>query len=215
MTGELGTDPLLAIAGGPGLRIHGSKVYLRPLTLEDATDRYHRWLNDEEINRYSERRGRSFSLDDIREYISDANTSPMLLQLGIIMRDDDTHVGNVSLRITNAGARVAEVATLIGEKDYWGRGVIVDAAKALIHFAFSELGLLKITLGNYASNRASTFKSKQLGAVLEGRFRRGALVDGKYVDVLEFGLFPEEFYAQFPDMKEGESVNETQLNEKP
>lgn len=200
MSSELGKSSLLSIAGGPDLRITGRKVYLRPLGLDDVSEKYHRWLNDIEINRYSERRGSSFLLGDIRSYIEDAMVSSVLLQLGIFMQEDDLHVGNISLRVTNAGARVAEVATLIGEKDYWGRGVIVDAGKALIHFAFSELDLRKITLGNYAINRASTFKSKQLGAVLEGRFRQAALIEGDYVDVLEFGLFPDEFYAKFPEI---------------
>jgi ribosomal-protein-alanine N-acetyltransferase len=200
MSAQLGSDALLAIAGRGGLRIAGQKLYLRPLAPADVSEAYHHWLNDEEINRYSERRGRRFSFDDIRHYLEDANASPDLLQLGIFMSDDDAHVGNISLRVTNIGARVAEVATLIGERDYWGRGVIVDAGKALIHFAFSKLDLRKITLGNYAVNRASTFKSKQLGAVLEGRFRQAALIDGSYIDVLEFGLFPEEFYAKFPEI---------------
>lgn len=200
MSSELGGNALLEIAGGPALRIVGQKVYLRPLALDDVSEKYHRWLNDDEINRYSERRSRSFSLDDMRSWLDDANGSPHLLQLGIFMQEDDNHVGNISLRVTNVGARVAEVATLIGEKDYWGRGVIVDAGKVLIHFAFSTLGLRKITLGNYAINRASTFKSKQLGAVLEGRFRQAALIDGAYVDVLEFGLFPDAFYEKFPEL---------------
>lgn len=200
MNGELGTTPLLEMAGGAELRIRGEKVYLRPLNHADAHDRYHAWLNDDEINRYSERRGRSYSHADIRAYLDDANASPVLLQQGVFMREDDNHVGNISLRVTNVGARVAEVATLIGEKDYWGRGVIVDAGKALIHFAFQNLKLRKITLGNYAINRASTFKSRQLGAKPEGRFRDAALIDGKYVDVLEFGLFAEEFYETFPEL---------------
>jgi len=51
MNGELGTTPLLEIAGGSDLRIDGEKVYLRPLSHADASDRYHAWLNDDEINR--------------------------------------------------------------------------------------------------------------------------------------------------------------------
>ena len=200
MRGVLGKDTLLSIAGGSNLRIRGKKVYLRPLGHDDATDQYHRWLNDEEINRYSERREKTFSHADIRDYLSEVNASPMLLQQGIFMIEDNKHVGNISLRITNVGARVAEVATLIGETDYWGRGVIVDSAKVLIHFAFQSLEIRKITLGNYSINRASTFKSRQLGATLEGRFRQIALIGGEYVDMLEFGLFAEEFYEKFPEL---------------
>lgn len=199
MNDGLGQVPLVSLAGGPSLRIDGDKVFLRPLGQGDLSDRYLGWLNDPEINRYSERRNRNFTFADMQDWLDRANASADLLQLGIFMNDDDNHVGNISLRLTNIGARVAEVATLIGEKEYWGRGVVVDAGKALIHFAFAKLALNKITLGNYATNRASTFKSRQLGAVLEGRFRRAALIEGQYVDVLEFGLFPEEFYAKFPE----------------
>jgi RimJ/RimL family protein N-acetyltransferase len=205
MCDQLGNMPLLSLLEQNNLQLDGDKVYLRPLGNADISEQYLRWLNDEQINRYSERRGKNYTLKDLHNYIDEANTSFNLLQLGIFISQDSSHVGNISLRITNIGARVAEVATLIGETDYWGRGIIVDAAKTLIHFAFQKIKLRKITLGNYSLNRASTFKSKQLGATLEGRFRESALINGEYVDTLEFGLFPENFYQKFPELLENAS----------
>lgn len=205
MCDQLGNMPLLSLLEQNNLQLDGDKVYLRPLGNADISEQYLRWLNDEQINRYSERRGKNYTLKDLHNYIDEANTSFNLLQLGIFISQDSSHVGNISLRITNIGARVAEVATLIGETDYWGRGIIVDAAKTLIHFAFQKIKLRKITLGNYSLNRASTFKSKQLGATLEGRFRESALINGEYVDTLEFGLFPDNFYQKFPELLENAS----------
>lgn len=205
MCDQLGNMPLLSLLEQNNLQLDGDKVYLRPLGNADISEQYLRWLNDEQINRYSERRGKNYTLKDLHNYIDEANTSFNLLQLGIFISQDSSHVGNISLRITNIGARVAEVATLIGETDYWGRGIIVDAAKTLIHFAFQKIKLRKITLGNYSLNRASTFKSKQLGATLEGRFRESALINGEYVDILEFGLFPDNFYQKFPELLENTS----------
>lgn len=205
MCDQLGNMPLLSLLEQNNLQLNGDKVYLRPLGNADISEQYLRWLNDEQINQYSERRGKNYTLKDLHNYIDEANTSFNLLQLGIFISQDSSHVGNISLRITNIGARVAEVATLIGETDYWGRGIIVDAAKTLIHFAFQKIKLRKITLGNYSLNRASTFKSKQLGATLEGRFRESALINGEYVDTLEFGLFPDNFYQKFPELLENAS----------
>tara|TARA_Y100000588_G_C14183698_1_gene894865 strand:- start:50 stop:673 length:624 start_codon:yes stop_codon:yes gene_type:complete len=205
MCDNLGKIPLLSLLEQNKLQLDGDNVYLRPLGKADISEQYLSWLNDEQINQYSERRGKNYTLKDLHNYIDEANTSFNLLQLGIFISQNSSHVGNISLRITNIGARVAEVATLIGETDYWGRGIIVDAAKTLIHFAFQEIKLRKITLGNYSLNRASTFKSKQLGATLEGRFRESAFINGEYVDTLEFGLFPDNFYQKFPELLENPS----------
>ena len=191
---------LLAACGGKSFVIEAEKLLLRPLGKENLTERYHAWLNDLEVNRFSSRRGRRFSCDDVSAYVDAANSSPDRLLLGIFLREGSTHVGNVQLNYFDRENGVADISNLLGERSEWGRGLIVDADKQLINFGFQTLGVRKFVMGNIAPNRASTFKSRSLGAQLEGRLRRHEAFDGGYVDVLRFGLFPEEFYSRFPEL---------------
>ena len=193
---------LLGELGGPAFHIEAKKSVLRPLGDADLTDRYLGWLNDPETNRFSSRRGHSYTREDMIAYVKDANASPNMLLLGIFSRDGDEHVGNILFDYYDRSNGIATVANLLGDTSRWGGGFVVDADKHVIHFGFQTLGVRKFVLGNLAPNRASTFKSTTLGAQLEGRLRRHEALGDDYVDVLKFGLFPEEFYARFPELNE-------------
>lgn len=191
---------LLSKLGGSAFHIEAEKSLLRALGEADLTDRYLGWLNDSESNRYSSRRGSSFTREDMTAYVEDANASPNMLLLGIFPHESDEHVGNILFDYYDRPNGIATLANLLGETSRWGGGYVVDADKHVIGFGFQKLGVRKFVLGNLAPNRASTFKSTTLGAQLEGRLRRHEALDGAYVDILKFGLFPEEFYARFPEM---------------
>jgi ribosomal-protein-alanine N-acetyltransferase len=193
---------LLEACGGSALRVRGDKIWLRPLSRADIGPRYLRWLNDPETNEFSSRRNRIFVEEDLFAYLESANASDDRLLLGIFTNDDGTHVGNVLLHVIDSDSGVADLSNLIGERKYWGRGIIKDADSQAIHFGFQALGLAKFVMGNIAPHRASTFKSTSLGAQLEARLRGQAMSGDKRVDVLRFGLFPEEFYDVHPDLRD-------------
>jgi RimJ/RimL family protein N-acetyltransferase len=108
----------------------------------------------------------------------------------------------VLLHILDADAGVADISNLIGEREYWGRGIITDADSQAVHFGFEALGLAKFVMGNIAPHRASTFKSTSLGAKLEAKLRGQAMFRNERVDVLRFGVFPDEFYKVHPDLRD-------------
>ncbi|MFQ5955288.1 MAG: GNAT family N-acetyltransferase [Kiloniellales bacterium] len=196
------TDSLLKQCGGPALRVGCEKSVLRPLGPDDLGERYLGWLNDPEVSRFSNRRGQTFTFDDMRAYVEAANASPDRLLLGIFLKPDGEHVGNIGLYLFDRANGLAEVSNLLGERSSWGKGIIVDAGKHLIHFGFQRLGVRKFVMGNPAPQRASTFKSTSLGAQLEGRRRRHRRLGNDYVDVLEFGLFADAFYERFPELRD-------------
>lgn len=202
------TASLLSRYGGPAFRIACEKSVLRPLGADDLSDDYLGWLNDPEVSRFSNRRGRKFTFDDMRAYVDAANAAPDRLLLGIFLRPSGRHVGNIGLYFFDRPNGLAEVSNLLGERESWGRGVIVDADKHLIHFGFQRLGVRKFVMGNLAPHRASTFKSTSLGAQLEGTRKRQQRLGDDYVDVLEFGLFADAFYDRFPELKDKAPVSE-------
>lgn len=191
---------LLEACGGTDFRIEAGKSLLRPLGEADLSERYVGWLNDPETNRFSQRRGRTFTLTNVAAYVDAANASPDRLLLGVFVRGENAHIGNVQLNYFDRENRLAEVSNLLGERARWGGGFIVDADKHLIHYGFQKLGVRKFVMGNLAPHRASTFKSTSLGAQLEGRMRGHERLGEDYVDVLRFGLFADEFYTRFPEL---------------
>ena len=192
---------LLEIYGGNEFLISCKDSSLRPLGSSHVSESYLNWLNEPELNRFSSRAGKIFTIDDVSDYINVANKSSDILLLGIFLNENEKHVGNIQLRYFDKRNRLAEIATLLGDKDYWGKGIIVEAARNLIHFGFQELNVHKFIMGNISPNRASTFKSTSLGAKLEGTRHAHVLFEGEYVDVLEFGLLKGDFYNRFAEME--------------
>jgi RimJ/RimL family protein N-acetyltransferase len=182
------------------IKIECNEFFLEPLNSNKISDRYLHWLNDPELNRFSQRAGESFSIDDIKQYINASNKSNNVLLLGIFLKKSKKHIGNIQLRYFDKKNRLAEISTLLGEKDYWGKGVIVEVTRNLINFGFNELNIHKFIFGNIAPNRASSFKTTTLGARLEGTRRSHFLFEGKHVDVLEYGLLKEDFYKVSPEL---------------
>ena len=109
------TASLLSLYGGPALRIACEKSLLRPLGADDLTDGYLGWLNDPEVSRFSNRRGRKFTFDDMRAYVDAANAAPDRLLLGIFLRANGRHVGNIGLYLFDRANRLAEVSNLLGD----------------------------------------------------------------------------------------------------
>lgn len=130
--------------------IVGSTVKLRSLKEEDASDRYASWLNDPIVNRYLETR--SVTVKELKDYIRAKREASDVLFLGIFSRDTDTHIGNVKLEPINWGKKTAMMGLLIGDKEYWGKGIGTEVTNLITGFAFNTLGLNEVTLGVISEN---------------------------------------------------------------
>jgi len=77
------------------IRINGNRIYLRKLDEKDATQEYCDWLNDPEVNKYLETR--EATIKGLRQYIKDKNKDPNCLFLGIFLKENEKHIGNIKL----------------------------------------------------------------------------------------------------------------------
>jgi len=87
----------------------------------------------------------------------------------------------------------AEIYLVIGQKEFWGKGVMFEAECLLIDWAFNSLGLEKIWAEARPDNIASVITMKKIGFQVEGTLRSEKLVDGKRIDVFRLGLLKNEF----------------------
>ena len=80
--------------------------------------------------------------------------------------------------------------------DYWGRGYVPEAARALIDLAFKELGLHKVELSCFGYNIQSQRVAEKLGFTLEARIRDRKDAQGNRCDDLRYGLLKSEWETQ-------------------
>ena len=133
-------------------KIYGKRVYLRPLSLEDANNNYPNWLNDKEVCRYNSHGNTLYTKEMAIEYIKSVQNSSTCRVFAVCLKDNDKHIGNISLQQISKIKKSAEFAILMGEKEYWGKGYATEAGKLLMTYGFQELELNEIYCGTSEKN---------------------------------------------------------------
>jgi len=95
------------------------------------------------------------------------------------------------------GSRTGTIGVIIGERDWWGKGVVSEIREAIIADSFERLNLQRMTAQVRVSNLASVYNHRKLGFVHEGTMRSAAVeADGTRVDMLVFGMLRSEWLAR-------------------
>jgi RimJ/RimL family protein N-acetyltransferase len=172
--------------------LQGARLYLRPLEDADVSGPYPSWLNDELVCRGNSHHVFPYSLAQASDYVRRAASQEAVV-LAIVLNDGQKHIGNIALTRIHPVYRSAEFSILLGDAEEWGKGYAREAAALLIRHGFGALNLHRIACGTFATNAAMRRLALSLGMKEEGIRRQAAYKDGRYVDVLEFGLLREEF----------------------
>jgi len=135
------------------LLFEGKRIYLRELKEEDASQEYCNWLNNSIVNKYLETR--STSIKELKEYIKEKKENENCIFLGIFIKNSDKHIGNVKLEPIDWNDKKATLGILIGDKNYWGKGICTIVMKLITKYAFEKMSLEKIDLGVLSENRAA------------------------------------------------------------
>jgi ribosomal-protein-alanine N-acetyltransferase len=173
--------------------IVGARIYLRPLEREDLNERYLGWLNMPEVNRYLESGSFPYTRADLEKFYERVTGSQDQVILAIVDRKTDQHIGNVKLGPIHWIHRKATLGILVGEAQFWGRGIATEATRLLVEYGFFRLNLNKIDLGVYAEHDAAVRSYEKVGFRVEGRFREDLFHEGRYKDRLWMGLLRSEY----------------------
>ncbi|MCA9409471.1 MAG: GNAT family N-acetyltransferase [Candidatus Omnitrophica bacterium] len=137
------------------LKIEGRHIYLRELTVEDVSQEYLHWMQDEEVLRFTESVGKVFNLDDLRKFVQEKLESNTDYFFGIFLLDTEKHIGNIKMGNIDQSKGQADIGIIIGNKSMWGKGYAQEAISLVSKFAFDELGLNKIIAGMIELNIGS------------------------------------------------------------
>ena len=173
--------------------LRSDKIFLSSLRPEHVTQAYVAWMNDPQVVQFTESRFTSHSMESIREFVQDCARDPDVILFGIFDCATESHIGNIKLGPINRRHLLGDIGIIVGRKDFWGKGIATEAISLLRDYAFSEIGLHKLTAGCYSTNLGSGKAFEKAGFQLEARRPNHFRDENGWVDVLEFGcLNPNE-----------------------
>lgn len=168
--------------------LKGDSIVLRMLREEDIYGSYARWLNDAEVTLYNSHGRFPMSIEKLRDFVQNAYASNSSLVLAVCDIQSGSHIGNISLQSISWVDRSAEIAFLLGEKEFWGKGVMLEAGRIMIRHAFEVLNLHRIHCGTSSENIGMQKLAEKLGMNLEGVRKHAHFKNGIYLDVFEYGI---------------------------
>lgn len=176
--------------------LKGERVHLRALEEKDLTDNYLQWLNDEEVCRFNSHAVFPNTESRMKAYFNALQGQDKNIVLATIHTDSKRHIGNVSLQNINWISRNAEFAILLGDREFWGGGYGEEAAKLIVNYGFQRLNLHRIYCGTLEGNNGMKKLAQKLKMVEEGRRREAIFKEGKYMDIVEYGVLYKEFESR-------------------
>ncbi|MGK8605583.1 GNAT family N-acetyltransferase [Bacillus thuringiensis] len=150
------------------------------------------WINSEEFLIQWSGNAFTFPLDEqqLEKYIESANT----LAFKVVDEETSDVIGHISLGQIdniNKSARIGKV--LVGNTKMRGRSIGKHMMKAVLHIAFDELKLHRVTLGVYDFNTSAISCYEKIGFVKEGLLREAKRVGETYWNLWEMSMLEYEW----------------------
>ena len=172
------------------------RLELRAVRADDAGDIIG-LANDFEVARRLTRMPHPYREGDAKHFIE--TILPIEAVWALIRKEDGAFMGVVGLA-GKSGENAAEIGYWLG-RDYWVRGYMTEAARAVIRFAFEILQFTYLGSGHFADNAASASVLAKLGFVPVGKSRKFCLALNSEVDHVDLRLEAKDFsYKQREDM---------------
>lgn len=172
------------------VRIEGRTVALRAFCLADLSSTYVGWLNDPVVTRFSNQRFTRHTVETCTDYWRTFEGTDHLF-LAICPLSGGMPIGSITAYI-DTRHQTADMGILVGDREFWGKGVGLDAWRTLGDWLFSNRGLRKITGGTVSTNIAMSKLMTSYGMHLEATLTAQQIVEGQPADVLCYAKFLNE-----------------------
>ncbi len=168
----------------------GEKVALRELKESDLP-KIQEWLCDSDVTNLLFQGEKPLNLDLMKEDFHKKIRENNEIVFAIISKADNLHIGWAGIYEINWISRNCEIRFFIGDKTCWKKGFASESVSLLIDYTFNKLNLHRIFGGTNIENHGSINVFRKLGFSEEGISKESHFRNGKYYDLIKFGLLNE------------------------
>lgn len=172
------------------------RLVLRKFTVDDYNDMFNNWASDENVTRFLTWAPHE-SPESTRQMLEGwckayENNSAY----NWAMEFEGQVIGNISVVSISDKSEYAELGYCMGRK-YWNKGLMTEAAQAVIDFLFSEIGVHRVSIAHAVKNPASGRVAQKCGLTYEGTKRECFKSSiGEFLDISYYGILRDEWESQ-------------------
>ena len=181
--------------------ITGDKIDLVPLN-SDHIKLYVNWQNHPEVRKFA--RNEFPTTIEMFKKLFEPHGRELTneVQFEIWHKEDQKAIGLAEISNIHYAYRRANMAVIIGDLQYWGKGIATEVGNLLFKYGFNELNLYKIRTTIYSPNVGSWKVCEKLGMEREATLKYNGFMDGEYVNDYCYCLFRDEWIKKYKENKE-------------
>lgn len=139
------------------------------------------------------------SLDESKKYLYEAIVESQYENrrkffFAITLKDTESYIGEIgfSTLIDCAEGKVVNLGYFIFP-EYWGKGIVTEAVRATIDYAFSAADVIKVEAGCLKVNAGSVRVMEKVGMTKEAEFIKHMYYNGELHDRLDYRMLKEDW----------------------
>jgi ribosomal-protein-alanine N-acetyltransferase len=169
------------------------RLVLRPFTIEDAPA-VQRLAGEREIALNTLLIPHPYPEGAADEWIQGHNDKSDNHIFAIAPRNGGEVMGAIGLHVERNHDR-AEIGYWLGVP-YWGNGYVTEAARAVVGYAFDDVGVNRVFAAHFRRNPASGKVLQKIGMQREGTMRQHLVKWGEHVDVECYGILRDQWMGK-------------------
>lgn len=173
------------------------RLNLRRFTADDAEMMYTNWASEDKVTEFLT--WPTHTSPDVSRFVlqswTEAYEKPDYYQWGIELRETGELIGSIAVVEIRESTFAADIGYCIGSK-WWGRGIMPEAAKAVIKYLFEEIGFERIAACHASDNPKSGRVMQKIGMRYEGTHRKGGFCNRGIIDEVWYSVLKAEYEKQ-------------------
>lgn len=169
-----------------------ARLRIRRLELSDAPD-YFELASDPNVSAETVW-DRHHSIEETIEYLTSVNQRfdmKQAIHWGIVEKASGKLIGRTGLIRVDPVHEKAEIGYALA-RAYWSQGVITEATREILRYAFVQAGFHRLEARCNASNPGSYRVMEKLGMSFEGVLREQLKIKGKFVDQRMYSILRQD-----------------------
>ena len=172
--------------------IEGKLIDLCPINFENVK-LYVKWINNPKVRKYA-RSVLPQTVEEMKKFFESLeNGDRTFIDFEIWHKIDNKAIGDVALFDINRYDSKAYIGLMIGEPEYWGKGIGTETIKLITDYGFKELNLNKLYAIIFAPNRASRHCFEKNGYNQEVLLKQDVFIDGEFLDTYLYSILKEDW----------------------